>query len=370
MNETNRHLDDSANSASSANSANAAPLTRAEILRWLRESNENKLAELWQRADATRQQRVGDAIHLRALVEISNHCIRKCSYCGLHADHQNLTRYRMNADEILACAHEAVEFGYGTIVMQSGEDYGLTKTFISDVIRRIKSETPLAITLSLGERMNNELIEWRKAGADRYLLRFETSNSQLYEAIHPSLPNRQSDRFAILRFLQQLGYETGSGIMVGIPGQSFDTLADDIVAFGELDLDMIGIGPYISHPDTPLATRNDITMSLDDQEQVPNSELMTYKAVALARLVCPHANIPSTTALATINRETGRELGLARGANVVMLNLTPVQYRQLYEIYPAKTCLTESAEVYRQRLLKSIEAMGRHFGVGPGGVKR
>lgn len=344
-------------------------LTRSDVLAWLRENDESRLRMLWQRADALRRNHVGDAVHLRGLIEISNYCIRQCGYCGLRAGNREITRYRMTHDEIMSCVGQAVAYGYGTVVMQAGEDEGLTRDWVADVVRRIKTETPLAVTLSLGERDFDDLRSWREAGADRYLLRFETSDEKLYQMIHPSLPGRKSDRFAILRDLRDLGYEVGSGVMLGIPGQSYESLADDLWAFRELDLDMIGVGPYIGHPATPLA-RHAERLALPDAEQVPNTELMTYKAVALTRLMRPDANIPSTTALATLNTASGRERGLSRGANVVMPNLTPRRYRQLYEIYPAKACVSETADACRLCLRHRIEAMNRQVGLGPGSRRR
>lgn len=340
-------------------------LTRSGVLTWLRENDESRLQSLWEQADAVRREYVGDAVHLRGLIEISNCCRRQCGYCGLRADNRGITRYRMTHQEIMSCVEQAVVFGYGTVVMQAGEDEGLEAQWLVELIRRIKGETKLAVTLSLGERADAELVAWREAGADRYLLRFETSDERLYRLIHPSLPGRRSDRFAILRTLRSLGYEVGSGVMLGIPGQSYESLVDDLRAFHELDLDMIGVGPYIAHPDTPLARRSR-QLALPDGEQVPNTELLTYKAMALTRLLRPDANIPSTTALATLNTTSGRELGLARGANVVMPNLTPPAYRQLYKIYPAKACVSETAEACRLCLGHRIEAMNRHIGVGPG----
>jgi len=251
-------------------------------------------------------------------------------------------------------------------VLQSGEDYGLSTSWLANVIQRIKHETPLAVTLSLGERPERELAAWRKAGADRYLLRFETSDRNLFDEIHPPLGKRKCDRIALLRQLKALGYETGSGIMVGIPGQTYASVANDIVLFHELDLDMIGIGPYIRHPNTPLGSGFGIFPPAND-EQVPNTELMVYKAIALTRLMRPDANIPATTALATINKKNGRELGLQRGANVFMPNLTPQKYRRLYEIYPAKACIAETGEQCNSCLDLRIQSIGRHIGRGPGG---
>jgi biotin synthase len=332
---------------------------KAEILGWLRENDPHRLETLWRRADETRERHVGNAVHLRGLVEISNHCARQCTYCGLRAPNHSIQRYRMEADEILAAANQAVQFGYGTLVMQAGEDYGITAAWMSGVIRRVKSETPLAVTLSLGERTEEELALWREAGADRFLLRFETSDRALFDRIHPPLGGRACDRIALLRRLQALGYETGSGIMVGIPGQTLESIAGDIALFRKLDLDMIGIGPFIPHPQTPLGTV--------PGEPVGDLERLTYKAVALTRLVCPTANIPATTALATINKHNGRELGLKRGANVFMPNLTPQKYRRLYEIYPAKACIDETGQACQSCLTLRIHAIGREIGRGPGG---
>ena len=163
-------------------------MQRGEILDWLRESNPARLADLWRLADQTRQNHVGGEVHLRGLIELSNWCVRLCGYCGLRADNRGLMRYRMSDEEIMVCVRKAVEFGYGTVVLQSGEDPGLTSERIAELVGRIKGETRLAVTLSLGERDDQELATWRRAGADRYLLRFETSNRSLYERIHPPRP--------------------------------------------------------------------------------------------------------------------------------------------------------------------------------------
>jgi biotin synthase len=272
----------------------------------------------------------------------------------------------MTEDEILQCAQQAVSFGYGTLVLQSGEDFGAGTDWVTALVRRIKRQTPLAVTLSLGERRPEELAAWRAAGADRYLLRFETSNRRLFERVHPPRPGEPpSDRIGLLRTLRQLGYEVGSGVMVGIPGQTYDDLAHDIRLFRELDLDMIGVGPYLPHPATPLADPVG-RPSVPPADQVPSSELMTCKVIALARLTCPRANIPATTALATISPDRGRELGLQRGANIIMPNLTPARYRALYEIYPEKACLRETADQCHAGLASRIEQLGREIGGGRG----
>jgi len=340
-------------------------MKRDEILRWLRETDDARLAELWRMADQTRQRHVGGEVHLRGLVEFSNYCVRLCAYCGLRAPNDGLVRYRMSREEVMGCVRQAVAVGYGTVVLQSGEDPGTATGWLSEIIRQIKTETPLAVTLSVGERSDDDFRAWRDAGADRYLLRFETSSRNLYDRIHPSRPGTRSDRVAMLRRLRDMGYEIGSGVMIGIPGQTYADLARDIELFAELDLDMIGVGPYLVHPNTPLGDP-DFRPMIIEGEQVPGDEATTYKVIALARLACPRANIPSTTALATLNTRRGRELGLVRGANVVMPNLTPPKYRVHYEIYPNKACIRETADGCNTCLTERIRALGREIGSGRG----
>jgi biotin synthase len=256
------------------------------------------------------------------------------------------------------------------VVLQGGEDFGITADFMSRVIRAIKSETSLAVTLSLGERLPKELQLWRDAGADRYLLRFETSDPRLYAAIHPPRSTtanavaHPSDRIGQLKLMREMGYEIGSGVMAGIPGQTYEMLARDIELFEELDLDMVGIGPFLSHPETPLGAK-DVRSAGD--EQVPSSEMMVLKTVALTRIVCPEANLPATTALATINTVDGREHGLESGGNVFMPILTPSPYREMYQIYPGKACVDEDATQCNACLRGRIDRLGRLVGEGPGG---
>ena len=348
-------------------------MNNAALIAWLKEMDERRLEELWAQADRVRHANVGDDVHLRGLIEISNYCVRRCAYCGLRVERTELARYRMTAEEVLESARQALAFGYGTVVLQAGEDPGWRAEEIADVVRRIKATTPLAVTLSLGERTPDEWRLWREAGADRYLLRFETSNRALYELIHPVGPSgRLSDRVAMLRELRALGYEIGSGVMVGIPGQTYADLARDLELFRELDLDMIGVGPFIPHPDTPLgeaAHRRD-ACATTAAEQPPADELMTFKMIALARLMCPRANIPSTTALATLNLAQGRELGLQRGANIVMPNVTPQKYRALYEIYPGKACIQEDGAQCNFCLRGRLASIGRPVGKGQGSALR
>lgn len=336
-------------------------LAKNDILARLVETDPARLEELWLAADSLRRQYLGDAIHLRGLVEISNICVRSCAYCGLRTGRSDLKRYRMTLPEILEAARRIASHSFGTIVLQSGEDQGITQSWLAQVIARIKTETGLAITLSLGERSHSDLEAWRIAGADRYLLRFETSDRTLFGCIHPPRPGQTSDRFKTLEWLGQMGYEVGTGIMVGIPGQTYTSLADDIGLFRDLDVDMVGIGPFLPHPATPLGSAHHPS----GPDQVPNSETMTLKVLALTRLNCPTINIPSTTALATIS-DVSREHGLKAGANVIMPNFTPRQYRLLYDIYPSKTDVDENDELFPDVIKARIHSMGRTVGQGPG----
>jgi len=341
-------------------------LTRANLLGWLTEQRPQRLALLWQRADAVRRQVVGDDIHLRGLIEISNCCRRSCLYCGLRAEHAGLRRYRLNAAEIAICVRRAQQLGCGTVVLQAGEDPGLDREWLASLIRSIKAETPLAVTLSLGERDADELECWRRAGADRYLLRFETSDPRLYAAVHPGRngkPSHPTDRLAILRQLRELGYEIGSGVMIGIPGQSYDSLAEDLLLFRELDLDMVGNGPYIPHPATPLG----LTQPAADRckWQVRNSELLAYKVLALTRLLCPEANLPLTTAVRAVGGWHSLTCGFSCGANVIMPCLTPAQYRPQYEPYPGKSAAA-SDEDWQMEFSELIGHLGRRTGMGTG----
>ena len=344
-------------------------LTREAVEYWLREDDEVRLETLWAAADETRRRSVGDAVHLRGLIEVSNYCVRGCTYCGIRAANRGVERYRLPAGVVLDCARKAEKFGYGTLVMQSGEDYGIERDWMTDVLRRIGRETSIsAITLSLGERPDDDLAAWREAGADRYLLRFETSDDALYRHIHPDLPGKVSDRMAILRRLQALGYEAGTGIMVGIPGQTHASIADDIEIFRRMDMDMIGIGPYLPHPATPLGQEFARRHAAGDwpPDQAPNSELMTCKVVALTRLARPDANLPATTALSLVNKADGRAHGLQRGGNVVMPNLTPLAERERYEIYPEKAAVHETAEAINESIMALLASLGRTVGTGAG----
>ena len=337
------------------------------IIQWLREDDPARLTDLWAQADAVRKQLVGDAIHLRGLIEISSYCRRCCAYCGIRAARKDLQRYRMTAEEILDTAALAAKLNYGTVVIQGGEDPGIEASWLAEIIKRIKAMGIAAVTLSLGQRDAEELAMWRDAGADRYLMRFETSDAGLFAKLHPAVGHGDTleDRLAVLRQLRDLGYEIGSGVLVGIPGQSYDMLARDLLLFKRMDLDMIGLGPWVCDPNTPLADRGRFA-DINAGQQVPASVEMACKVVAISRLLCPEANIPATTALATLEGNAGRQHGLCRGANVLMPNLTPARYRRLYAIYPDKAGSDQDAVESDRALRNVVTALGRTIADGPG----
>ncbi|MCE5340723.1 MAG: [FeFe] hydrogenase H-cluster radical SAM maturase HydE [Planctomycetaceae bacterium] len=335
-----------------------------QIISRLKQKEPTELDKLFIEADRVRRENVGDEIHLRGLIEFSNVCSRRCSYCGINASNSKIERYQMSKEEIVECAQTAKELGYGTVVLQSGENRKLDTGLLAETIREIKNTTGLAVTLSVGQWDAETYKMWKDAGADRFLLRFETSDDELYRKLHPDSKEGAAERFEALKLLKNIGYEAGSGVMIGLPGQSYETLANDLLKFQELDLDMIGVGPYIKHNDTKLVADIDKFL-LDDKNQVPASEEMTYKVYAIARILCPKTNIPATTALATMNPESGYEKALACGCNVIMPNITPMKYRQHYNLYEGKTCrqLFEFDMTIRQRIEKINRTAGNGKGV-------
>ncbi len=318
-------------------------LTKPEILDLLEEEDAEVVESLFRQADRVRKENVGDAVHLRGLIEFSNHCRRDCFYCGLRKSNRNNVRYRMSIPEIMAAGTEARDLGFRTVVLQSGEDPHYTMDELCSLVQDIKSRLGLAVTLSIGERSYDDYKRLKEAGADRYLMRFETSSPVLFAALKPD--SDYGRRFRCLEWLRELGYQVGSGTMVGLPGQSLASIADDILKFNELDLDMIGLGPYISHPDTPL--KNSPNGSLD----------LLLRVTALTRIITKNAHMPATTATGTIDPE-GRQKALQCGANVLMPNLTPQTYREHYLIYPDKICITE--EPHKCRFC--VEAMAVSLG--------
>jgi biotin synthase len=300
--------------------------TLADIELLLNAADPDETAMLFTEAARTRDEACGRRMVLRGLVEFSSYCGNTCRYCGLNRTNGKLERYRLSADEILESANLVAKAGIRTIVFQSGED-GTDAIALADIVREIKTRYDMAITLSVGERTRADYATWKDAGADRYLLRIESSDAELYASLHKG--RTLATRLRCVNDLMDLGYQTGSGIMVGPPGQTTRHIARDILFFAERDFDMIGIGPFIPHPDTPF------------RDAKAGDVLLTLKTVALTRLVNRNAWLPATTALGSMDRDY-RVDALKAGANVVMPNFSPAPVKKKYEIYPGKRCVSEN----------------------------
>lgn len=327
-------------------------LTCDEIEQILADDTINE--RLFTAADHVRREFVGEDVHLRGLIEFSNICKQNCRYCGLRRDNRAVGRFRQTPDEIVRLAEKAAEYGYKTVVLQSGEDDWFTVEIMTGIIRRIKS-LGLAVTLSIGEKSFDEYKAYREAGADRYLLRIETTDKALYEEHDPGMSFE--NRLRCLADLRTLGYEVGTGCLIGLPGQTLASLAEDILFFQRIDADMIGVGPFIPNPDTPL------------KEAAGGSFTLARKVMALTRLLLPDSNIPATTAMETLTPQ-GRMLALQSGANVVMPNVTEGDYRRLYALYPGKICISDTPSHCRACITGKIQAIGRRVGDTHGFRKR
>lgn len=297
----------------------------------------DSLKEIFGFADRIRREYMGEGILVRGIIEFSNRCRNSCLYCGLNRTNHSLERYRLSTEEILACAGRIMDHGIRTVVLQSGEDGSLDPAWLAQVIARIKSAGNIAVTLSLGEWGRQEFRMWKDAGADRYLLKIETSDKELYESLHPGMSFEE--RLACLDTLKDLGYQTGCGNIVGLPGQTMEHIAGDIMFFAQHEFDMIGIGPFIPHPSTALAQHRE------------GDVWLTLKTLALTRIVTRNTHLPATTALGSVNGQAATVLdsvsahacdarvrALGAGANVLMPNFTPAPFRTLYELYPGREC--------------------------------
>lgn len=293
-------------------------LNKLEILSYLNGHNDHDLFVL---ADKVREKIFGNEIFIRAIVEFSNVCNKKCFYCGLRAPNSKINRYRLDLPTILEAATTAISNGARTIVLQSGDDFSYTTEQIGELVKAIKKSYDVAVTLSVGDRGLEEYAYWAKCGADRCLIKLETSNPQLYEKIRSG--ESFEARLNRIKSLRGMGYEIGSGIIVGLPGSNIKNILQDILFLTDLKLDMIAAGPFIPHPDTPFA------------ECVAGDLLLSYRVTALLRILNPNANIPATSALDSFDAK-GRELGLGRGCNVIMPSVTPSAHRADYNIYPGK----------------------------------
>lgn len=279
----------------------------------------NSAKDMYKRADRITQSIYGNSIFIRGIIEFSNLCTRDCIYCGIRKS-APVKRYEMDYDTVMMLIKDAINQGYRTIVLQSGE-YPPHDEMITDVLKQIKQNNDVAITLSLGERPESIYRKWREAGADRYLLRIETSNRDLFRSLHPD--DDFDQRMEALKILKSLGYETGTGVMIGLPGQEMEHLADDLLFFRNNDFDMLGVGPFLPHKDTPLK----------DADTVTPETVMNF--VAMMRILTVDTNIPATTSMGSLRKGLRSNI-LNCGANVIMPNHTPVDFRDKYMLYDNK----------------------------------
>ena len=304
-----------------------SPVPSAEDIKYLLSiTDETEINTIFDFANRVRREYMGEGILLRGIVEFSNFCSKSCTYCGLSSSNSKLERYTLSKDQILVSAAQMASSGIKTIVLQSGESNEIGLKPLIEAIKEIKSLFQIAVTLSIGEKTYEEYKALKEAGADRYLLKIETSDKILYESLHPGMSF--DERVKCLKYLEDLGFQVGSGIIVGLKGQTISSIAKDLLFFKKHDFDMIGIGPFIPHFDTPL-------------KGMPKGDTMlTLKTIALTRIITRNSHIPATTALGSLEKDF-RADGLKAGANVLMPNYTPQPFKKLYDIYPGKKCISE-----------------------------
>lgn len=303
------------------------------------------LGYLKEKAQQTTIARFGREVFIRGLIEISNRCRNNCLYCGIRKGNTMVSRYALSRETILRCCREGYELGFRTFVLQGGEDVSQTDDWVEEIVSAIREKFPdCAITLSLGEKSKEAYQRFFDAGANRYLLRHETFNEMHYRKLHPSEMSRDN-RLQCLQWLKDIGYQTGTGIMVGSPGQTIDHLVEDLLFIERFRPEMIGIGPFIPHADTPFA--NEPAGSIE----------LTLKLLSIFRLMHPSALIPATTALASLSPD-GRERGILAGANVVMPNLSPSDVREKYTLYNHKAAFGSEAAEGLKLLEKQLNKIG------------
>ena len=331
-------------------------MKREEIVEMLKVEERSEMEEIFRKAYDEKVRLCGKGVSVRGLVEAGNVCAKDCLYCGIRKSNAAVERYSLSIEEIVACAEECKKLGYASIVIQSGEIESEKHTrFIEDVLGEI-APLKLGVTLSLGEQTEDVYARWRAAGAARYLLRIETSNPELYAKIHPKECS-WSRRVECLRALRRCDYQVGTGVMCGLPFQTYDDLARDIEFYREIDADMIGMGPYIEAANTPLGEVRSAECLVRSAEEKLNLGL---KMIAATRLALGNVNIAAATALQAL-ADDGRERGVRAGANVIMPNVTEVRYRRNYQLYSGKPCLDENASMCRHCLDARLAAIGEHI---------
>lgn len=331
-------------------------LSKEEFTLLLSSINEDISNYLFEKARKTAKTNFGNSIYTRGLIEFTNYCKNDCYYCGIRGSNQDLDRYRLSKEDILSCCRDGYSLGFRTYVLQGGEDMSYNDDDITDIVSSIKKEYPdCAVTLSIGEKSYESYNRYFKAGADRYLLRHETANPEHYSKLHPKI-QKAENRQQCLRDLKKIGYQIGTGFMVGSPYQTRSNIAEDLLFIKDLAPQMIGIGPFIPHHATPFADFSQGSLNL------------TLFLIGLLRLMIPNALIPATTALGTIDPQ-GREKGILAGANVVMPNLSPVSVRKKYSLYDNKICTGEEAAECRFCLQNRMNKIGYNLVVDRGDFK-
>ncbi|GAP69049.1 [FeFe] hydrogenase H-cluster radical SAM maturase HydE [Bacteroidales bacterium 6E] len=338
-------------------------MERSEIINLLGSTGIEK-EKLFKQAREIRDRTVGNKVYFRGLVEFSNICAKNCLYCGIRKGNSNVVRYDLSDNEILDACRFAWENKFASVVLQSGELS--SSSFVKRIDRLLKaiktfSGNELGITLSCGEQTRETYRRWYESGAHRYLLRIEATNRNLYEKIHPVNKLHSFERrLQALHYLRETGYQVGTGVMIGLPFQTLDDLAGDLLFFRELDIDMCGMGPYIEHEDTPLYECRHLLQTRKERFD------LALKMIAVLRILMPDINIAAATALQAID-PAGREKAVAIGANVIMPNLTPMAHRKDYLLYEDKPCLDEDAELCKQCLEARIHLAGSEIGYGEWG---
>lgn len=321
-------------------------------------TDKDDIDALFKHAYKVKTDNVGNKVYFRGIIELSNICAKDCYYCGIRKSNKTLDRFMMDKQEVIDAAVWAYDAGYGSIVLQSGErsDEKFTD-YIESILLSVKEKTDnkLGVTLSLGEQSKETYRRWFNAGGHRYLLRIETSSPSLYKELHPE-SHSFTGRIQCLNSLKEIGFQTGTGVMIGLPNQTIDDLANDLKFFKDNDIDMIGMGPFIAHHETPLAD------SLGDFDDYKDEQLeLGLKMIAVARIYLRDVNIASTTALQALNH-TGREMGLQAGANIIMPNVSDTKYRDKYQLYDNKPCMDENSTMCKACLGNRVKSIGETIG--------
>ncbi|GHU41596.1 [FeFe] hydrogenase H-cluster radical SAM maturase HydE [Clostridia bacterium] len=329
------------------------PMTDSVLLHFIQTTDPDEIADLFQAARDLRELHYGKDVYVRGLIEFTSYCRNDCYYCGLRCSNHSAERYRLSVEEILNCCHHGERLGFHTFVLQGGEDPYFTDTILTEIITEIRRQFPNhAITLSIGERSFDSYARFFAAGADRYLLRHETANETHYGQLHPNNMSLKA-RKKCLMDLKEIGYQVGAGLMVGSPFQTAEHLLEDLHFLQELQPHMVGIGPFIPHVQTPFSTFGNGDLDL------------TFRMIALTRLLLPNALLPATTAVGTLSPK-GREAALLAGANVVMPNLSPLGVRKKYALYDNKICTGDETAECLKCLQGRIERTGYSMNMGRG----